>query len=241
MNIDDLKPVVQTPPKEFVYRTDAPPAITKPTPQLLPLYNEKNPMLAMVQPEFNVGDSPVNIIDFANAMLHTMNHYGGAGLAAPQCGFPYRLFVMVGGIVCINPVILESSKETVQTKEGCLSFPGLYLSVTRPETIHIKYLNEFGKPVEATWNGATAKIAQHELDHLNGIVYTKHVGNLTLQMAKKKRKKLFKKIQQIVEHKERQLKIEGKDKTYGRETPTSITHHFNSQAPSTAVHSNREN
>lgn len=238
---EELKPVVQAPPKEFVYRTDAPPPIAKATPQLLPLYNEKNPMLALVQPDFNISDAPVNIIDFANALLHTMNHYGGAGLAAPQCGFPYRMFVMAGGIVCINPVIVESSPETVQTKEGCLSFPGLYLLVKRPETIRIKYLNEFGKPVEATWNGATAKVAQHELDHLNGIVYTKHVGNLTLQMAQKKRKKLFKKIQQVVERKAQQLRISGKDKTYGRDTQTSVTNQFNSQAPSTAVQSNREN
>jgi peptide deformylase len=237
----ELKPVVQEPLKEFVYRTDAPPQITKPTPQLLPLYNDKNPMLAMVQPQFNVSDSPVNIVDFANALLHTMNHYGGAGLAAPQCGFPYRLFVMAGGIVCINPVIVESSPNTTYSKEGCLSFPGLYLPVTRPETIRIQYLNEFGKPVEAVWNGATARIAQHELDHLNGIVYTKHVGNLTLQMAQKKRKKLFKKIQQVVERKEQQLRISGKDKTYGRkDTSTAVANHNNPLA-ATTVQSHREN
>ena len=234
---EDFKPVVQPPVKEFVYSTTKPTPIAKPTPQLLPLYNDKNPMLAMVQEEFNVSDAPCNIIDFANAMLYTMNHYGGAGLAAPQCGFPYRLFVMAGGIVCINPVILESSKDTTRSKEGCLSFPGLYLPIERPETIRIKYLDEFGKPVEATWNGATARIAQHEVDHLNGKVYTKLVGNLTLQMAQKKRKKLFKKIQQVVERKEQQLRISGKDKTYGR---TETVTHLNAPT-ATAVHSNREN
>lgn len=227
-------------PKEFVYSTTAPTPIVKKPMELLPLYNDKNPMLALKQPEFDINDSPVNVIDFANQLLYTMNHYGGAGLAAPQCGFPYRMFVMAGGIVCINPVVVESSKETSFTKEGCLSFPGLYLNVTRPETIRIKYTNEFGKRVEATWNGATARIAQHELNHLDGIVFTSLVGSLTLQMAKKKRQKLFKKIKRVVELKEQHLRIAGKDKTYGKsQTPTTMT--YDNAPATTAIQSHREN
>jgi peptide deformylase len=167
-------------------------------------------------PEFDILNPPCNIIEFANQMLYTMNHYGGVGLAAPQCGFPYRMFVMVGGIVCINPVIIHTSANASHVKEGCLSFPGLYLGITRPETITIKYTNEFGQRVETTWTGATARVAQHEFDHLEGKVFTSRVGSLTLQMAKKKRQKLFKKIQRVVEAKARQLRVEGKDATYGR-------------------------
>jgi len=224
--------------KNFVYNTEVAPKIDAKKPELFPLYNDKNPMLALKHKEFDIKNSPVNIIDFCNQLLYTMSHYGGVGLAAPQCGFPYRIFVLIGGIVCINPVIIGSSKETNFTKEGCLSFPGLYLNITRPESIHIKYTNEFGKRIEANWTGATARAAQHEYDHLEGRVFTKLVGNLTLQMAQKKRKKLFKKIQQVVDRKAQLLRISGKDKTYGRTDTNSSSPH---QIPVTSVQSNREN
>jgi peptide deformylase len=201
------------------YDTVAPPSITKTTYELLPLYNEKNPMLNQKQAEFNFEKPPQPVVHFANQMLHTMAHYGGVGLAAPQCGFPYRMFVMVGGIVCINPVILRYSKETAFVKEGCLSFPGLYFHVTRPETIEIEYTNEFGKRITVQWTGATARIAQHEFDHLEGKLYTSLVGNLTLQMARKKKEKLFKKIKRHVQLKEQHLRMTGKDQNY---TPTQV-------------------
>jgi peptide deformylase len=245
MNVTDqiATPLSLTPaaPKEFVYSTTAPTPIVKTPMELFPLYNDKNPMLTIKHPEFDLSDSPVNIIDFANQLLHTMNHYGGAGLAAPQCGFPYRIFVMVGGIVCINPVIIESSKETSFGKEGCLSFPGLYLSTTRPATVRMRYTDEFGKQIEATWTGATARVAQHELNHLDGIVFTSLVGNLTLQMAKKKRDKMFTKIKRFVAAKEQHLRITGKDKTYGKtQSPTNLTYQ-NGPSTTTAVQSHREN
>jgi len=233
MNTNDIAtPVSPDAPKMFVYDTAKPAAITKKQQEFLPLYNDKNPMLALKQPLFDMANPPCNVIEFANQMLYTMSHYGGVGLAAPQCGFPYRMFVMIGGIVCINPVIIQHSKETVYTKEGCLSFPGLYLPVTRPESITISYTNEFGNRVEQTWNGATARVAQHEFDHLEGVVFTSRVGSLTLQMAKKKRQKLFKKINRVVEMKANHLKSTGRDTTYKPQSP---------QVPTTAVQSNREN
>jgi len=204
---------MNTTPTAFVYNTEKPaPIAEKKAMELLPLYNDKNPMLATKQKDFDFSNAPVNVIDFANQLLHTMNHYGGVGLAAPQCGFPYRMFVMTGGIVCINPTILESSSETTREKEGCLSFPGVYLPIHRPAVIKIKYTNEFGAEVVADWIGATARVAQHEFDHLEGKVFTGLVGNLTLQMAKKKKEKLFKKIKRIVEIKEQRMRLDGTDK-----------------------------
>lgn len=231
------------PPSVLSYNTSTPPPIVKKTYELLPLYNDKNPMLAQKQKEFDFSDSPVNVIDFANQLLYTMSHYGGIGLAAPQCGFPYRMFVLTGGIVCINPVIIESSQETVRDKEGCLSFPGLYLPITRPNTIKIKYTNEFGKEVEAAWTGATARAAQHEYDHLEGKVFTSLVGTLTLQMAKKKREKMFKKIKRIVAIKEQQMRIAGTDKSqilgHGMDRATQVQ--TGRQISSTAINTHREN
>lgn len=228
-------------PNVISYNTSSAPEIIKKTYQLLPLYNDKNPMLNQKQKEFNFKDSPVNVIDFANQMLYTMGHYGGIGLAAPQCGFPYRMFVLVGGIVCINPVIIESSPETVREKEGCLSFPGLYLPITRPATVRIKYTNEFGAEVEASWTGATAQAAQHEYDHLEGIVFTSHVGNLTLQMAKKKKQKMFKRMERFVAYKNRHKTETPAVHGEGMYSSTPTQVHSGRQISTTAIESHRVN
>lgn len=237
MNNDTITQPVRVTPEVFVYNTSTPPTIAKKPQELLHLYNDKNPMLLQRQPAFDMEHPPVNVIEFANQMLYTMNHYGGVGLAAPQCGMPFRMFVMTGGIVCINPEIDGTSTNTVHLKEGCLSFPGLYMGVTRPESIHIKYTNEFGTRVEANWNGVTARIALHEYDHLEGRVFTSKVGSLTLQMAKKKRDKLLKKIALAVDLKTQHLKATGKDKTYGRIDTARVSQH---QIPTAAIRSNRE-
>jgi len=201
-------------PKEFTYNTEAAPSIVQKKYEPWPLYNEKNPMLAQKQEVMNLNPVPTDLVETCNRLLATMNKYGGAGLAAPQCGLPLRLFVMVGGMVCINPKVITASIETTREKEGCLSFPGLYLPITRSRTIEVEYHNEFGVLKHETFTGATAQVFQHETDHLNGIVFTSLVGNLTLQMAKKKRQKMFKKIQRVVDFKAQQLRIAGKDKEY---------------------------
>ena len=171
-------------------------------------------MLAQKQEVMNLNPVPTDLVETCNRLLATMNKYGGVGLAAPQCGMPLRLFVMAGGMVCINPKVITASIETTREKEGCLSFPGLYLPITRSRTIEVEYHNEFGVLKHETFTGATAQVFQHETDHLNGIVFTSLVGNLTLQMAKKKRQKMFKKIQRVVDFKAQQLRIAGKDKEY---------------------------
>jgi peptide deformylase len=193
--------------KEFTYNTAEPPTIIQKKYDPLPLYNDKNPMLSQHQEPMDLSRLPADLIETCNRLLATMNHYGGVGLAAPQCGLPWRLFVAAGGMVCINPKIITASIETTREKEGCLSFPGLYLPITRSRTIEVEYHNEFGVLKHETFTGATAKIFQHETDHLNGIVFTSLVGNLTLQMAKKKKQKMFKRMERIVEIKEMQRKM----------------------------------
>lgn len=195
-------------PQTFNYNTSTPPTIVQKKYDPLPLYNDKNPMLALRQEAMDLGKLSADLIEVCNRLLATMNQYGGLGLAAPQCGLALRLFVMSGGIVCINPRILTASIETLREKEGCLSFPGLYLPITRPRTIEVEFYNEFGVKKTQTFTGTTAKVFQHETDHLNGIVFTSLVGNLTLQMAKKKKQKLFKRMERIVAVKEIQRRVE---------------------------------
>lgn len=202
-------------PTTFSYSTEAPPQIARQDYVPLRIFGEDNPLLKVIQEPVDINNFPTNIvditgtqqadnmIDLANRMLATIHKHGGVGLAANQCGFPIRMFVIVGAIVCINPSIVESSPEMIRDKEGCLSYPALWLPVNRPKTVKVRFYNEFGQLKEETYTGATARVFQHELDHLNGVLFTSRVGSLTLQMAKKKKQKLMKKVKRIVEYKQR--------------------------------------
>lgn len=96
----------------------------------------------------------------------------GIGLAANQVGVNARLFVMLVDnqvFHCFNPEILKSSDVECELQEGCLSFPDQFLSITRPQQIHVQYANAHGKIIQQSLSGWTARCFQHELDHLNGI------------------------------------------------------------------------
>mgnify|MGYP003626023560 CR=1 FL=1 len=97
------------------------------------------------------------------------------------------------GLAVFNPVILESSEDKVLQKEGCLSFPGLWLHLKRPKSIIAQYQNSKGVTKEAKIEGYLATCFQHELDHLNGICFVDKVGRLKLQLAMTKLKKRLKK------------------------------------------------
>lgn len=169
----------------------------------LPIYNEKNPLLSVKMPVFDFANPPVNPKVIEKELTLTMRHYKGLGLAANQVGWNYRVFVMEGGIVCFNPKIVHASEIMNHDREGCLSFPGLALRIHRPERVCVEYYDADGAMQQQEFTGMTARCFQHELDHLNGIVFTHLVGTLTLQMARKKQQKLFKKIERIQQFKTR--------------------------------------
>jgi len=106
-------------------------------------------------------------------MAETMYHADGAGLAAPQVGILSRLAVLdigEGLIKLINPVIVEAYGEQ-QEPEGCLSIPGVYGEVNRPEKVVVKALDENGKPLVLEGAGLLARALCHEIDHLDGILF----------------------------------------------------------------------
>jgi peptide deformylase len=113
-------------------------------------------------------------------MIETMEKGKGVGLAAVQVGELFRIFVTkVPGDtarVFINPDILETSIEQVAMEEGCLSIPGLYTDVTRPSSVRIQAWNEKGKSFTLSAEEYLARVVQHELDHLNGILFIDRVG-----------------------------------------------------------------
>lgn len=170
------------------------------------IFNNKNPLLNERLHEFDFnhgGVSAGQLQDLFKRLEATMLKHGGIGLAANQVGLKLRLFIMAGepASVYINPSIRASSETTKREKEGCLTFPYLFLPVTRPEWIDAEWFDINGKSHTARFSGLTARVFCHELDHMNGIVYTSYVGNLTLSMAKKKRDKTIKKITRMIAYK----------------------------------------
>ena len=144
----------------------------------------------------------IGVTEFCNNMFETMKNYGGIGLSANQVGKPYRMFVMGDNLninkgqkwVCINPEITNISKETIRYKEGCLTFPILFLDIERPQKVKVKYLNEQLETVEEEFDGIVSRCYQHELDHMQGTVFTELVSKLKLEMALKKRDKEIKRV-----------------------------------------------
>ena len=153
------------------------------------LVSENDPILKEVIPEFDFDNPPVDPNAFASSLVETCIKHEGFGLSANQCGFRHRVFVVGAGeeyVAFYNPKIVSSSGST-KLPEGCLSFKNLYLEVERPETIEVEYQDFTGTHKTAKFSGLTARCFQHELDHLNGVCYTKHVGPVALKMANKRR------------------------------------------------------
>uniref|UniRef100_A0A7C3E2D2 Peptide deformylase n=1 Tax=Gracilinema caldarium TaxID=215591 RepID=A0A7C3E2D2_9SPIR len=123
---------------------------------------------------------PIQDIDgqvkaLAQDMIETMYRGRGIGLAGPQVGLLQRIFVVqVDGEsprVFINPTIIGTSPEISQYEEGCLSIPGLYAELTRPEKVTVQAWNERGRPFTLDAEGLLARVIQHEYDHLEGVLF----------------------------------------------------------------------
>ena len=123
-------------------------------------------------------------------MVVLMRKKSGVGLAAPQIGIPERFFVVqVPGeqpIAFVNPEIIETSLETVDFTEGCLSVPGVWGDVSRPESIRIQAMNADGKVFRLDADGYLARIIQHEYDHLHGVLFVDHLKGKDLAKIQKK-------------------------------------------------------
>ena len=124
-----------------------------------------------------------SIRSLAKDMLITMYSAKGIGLAAPQVGVQKRLLVIDLNFedpdtppnVFINPEIISSSANLDTYEEGCLSIPGVYLNVLRPSSIKLSYRDEMGRPKKMNADGLMARCIQHEIDHLNGVLFVDKV------------------------------------------------------------------
>ncbi len=136
--------------------------------------------------------------ELEKSMIEFMLSNNGIGLAANQLGFTKNVFVIgsknIPGFpepfAVFNPKILKFSEETELFKEGCLSYPDLWLNVKRPKSIVVEYQNSNGDTIEAEMDGLVARCFQHEYDHLMGICFVDKVSAMKLQLAMKKLRKL---------------------------------------------------
>jgi len=139
-----------------------------------------------------------SVRDRLDEMLATMYDAPGIGLAAPQVGDERRLVVIDVAredepptpLKFVNPEIAWTSEETCVMSEGCLSIPDIYYDVSRPERVVARYLDETGAAQEIAADGLLARCLQHEIDHLNGVLFIDHVSMLKRNMAISKMKKL---------------------------------------------------
>jgi len=160
------------------------------------LVNQNDPILREVLPEFDFANPPVDPNEFASSLVETCKKNNGIGLSANQCGFKHRVFVMGANddyVAFFNPTLLESNDEA-HMLEGCLSFPLLGLRITRPKEIVVKYQDFTGEFHVRKFNGISARCFLHELDHMNGILYTDLAKPLALKSGLKKLNKQVKQI-----------------------------------------------
>jgi peptide deformylase len=122
-------------------------------------------------------------------MVETMWHQVGIGLAAPQVGIPLRLLVMDdgkrGARALINPEIVER-KGSVRDEEGCLSLPGIFADVERSKSVRVSAEDEEGRPISFEAHGLPAKVIQHEIDHLDGVLFIDRLPPVTRDRIKKR-------------------------------------------------------
>ena len=159
-------------------------------------------ILVVPDPILKKVSAPVSAVDddlraLMDDMLETMYAAPGIGLAAIQIGVPKRVIVMdisrqedpPEPRYFVNPEILWASEETLPYEEGCLSVPEIYDEVERPARVKLRYLNYKGEAVEEDAEGLFAVCIQHEMDHLDGVLFIDHLSRLKREQAVKKVKK----------------------------------------------------
>lgn len=163
-----------------------------------------DPILRRPTKPFVFENTPQRDVEFyAYSMAMNLNEYPeGLGLSANQIGWDMRVCAINTGThnaVLFNPEIIEASEPTFGYYEGCLSYPGLLLKIPRSHKIKVKLQAPAGNWIEETYEGLIAVCVQHEIDHLDGIVYTDKVSSIALDRAKRKVKSNIKKMNRFSE------------------------------------------
>ncbi|MBQ0024563.1 MAG: peptide deformylase [Bacteroidales bacterium] len=161
---------------------------------ILPIYVYGSQVLRAKAEKVDSANEP-DIKSFVEDMVATMHNADGCGLAAPQVGVSKRILVVDGNDLAdrwpelkgfhremINPEFTFESEETSTYEEGCLSVPGVDADVVRPKRIKVRYLDVDFNEVEEEFDNFAARMIQHEMDHLNGILFVDHASPIRKKM-----------------------------------------------------------
>ena len=173
---------------------------------------ENKKLTLVIEPDIRLHQKSEEVTEFTpeleqifDEMTEIMAEFDGIGLAGVQVGIQKRLLIIDAGTIAaemkqkapaerylkiINPEIISVSEEKCVMEEGCLSLPTIFYDVERPASVEIKYVNEKGEKKEISADGLLARCIEHEIDHLNGKVFTDYVGSLKRTLAIKKLKKI---------------------------------------------------
>ena len=181
---------------------------------------EMNKLIESDSPSLKLKLSPctkdLNRMELKMKLIEHMKYYQGIGLSANQIGVMERVFVMYSDvkkkeiIACFNPNIVAVSPKKTLMDEGCLTYPGLWLKVSRPESIEVEYEDVHGEKTKVFMYGLEARVFLHEYDHMEGKNFTDGVSKVKLDMAKKKQKKALIKAaiyKEQEEEREKQMKF----------------------------------
>ena len=166
------------------------------------LLEPKHPLLHSPLPEITAETEPEDRKELMDNMVETMKHYGGIGLSANQVGIALRMFVFGDNknyIPCFNPRIIAYSDKKVPMEEGCLTYPGLFVKIIRPEWVTVTFEDENRELHEETFRDLLARVFQHEYDHMEGIDFRSLAGRVSLDMAQRKVKKAKRKMKEMQE------------------------------------------
>lgn len=163
---------------------------------IYPIVAYGDPVLRQTTQEINKENPQTDLQKLIEDMYETMYSASGVGLAAPQVGLALRLFVIDStrmtedgtGLkqVFLNPTIVEEAGEEWAFEEGCLSIPNIRENVSRQEKIKIHYFDENWNEFEKEFDEITARVIQHEYDHIEGILFTDHISALKKRLLKAK-------------------------------------------------------
>lgn len=165
---------------------------------ILPIYIYGHPVLRKKAQDIDL--SYPDLKELIDNMYETMWNADGVGLAAPQVGLEDRIFVIDLSPLAdeenpqyegfkktfINAQIINRSGEVTSLEEGCLSIPGIHESVARHDSIDIEYLDENLEPHTETYTGFTARVIQHEYDHIEGVLFIDHISAIRKRLIKTK-------------------------------------------------------
>lgn len=156
------------------------------------LVDYNDPILTKVCDVFDFSNPPFDPIVFSQELVKFMYDNNGLGLAANQLGIPYAVFAMRGNpdnFVCFNPKVISYSENYISLEEGCLSRKGLIVKVKRPDSVRVRFNTPNGDTRTETFIGITARVFQHEMDHMNGELYFNKASRYHRDVAMRKWKK----------------------------------------------------